>query len=110
MLAIARSLMTSPSALILDEPSLGLSPKFVNIVFEKLTELASGGLTIIMVEQKASRALAIADSGYVMHTGQVVYSGEAKALLDNPNVQRLFLGEVPEEIEARLAAEEAENG
>jgi branched-chain amino acid transport system ATP-binding protein len=108
MLAIARSLMTSPTALILDEPSLGLSPKFVNIVFEKLTELASGGLTIIMVEQKASRALAIADSGYVMHTGQVVYSGEAKALLDNPNVQRLFLGEVPEEIEARLAVEEAD--
>jgi branched-chain amino acid transport system ATP-binding protein len=110
MLAIARALMTGPAALILDEPSLGLSPKFVNIVFEKLTELAQGGLTIIMVEQKASRALAIADSGYVMHTGQVVYAGEAKSLLDNPNVQRLFLGEVPEEIEARLAAEETENG
>ena len=110
MLAIARALMTSPIALILDEPSLGLSPKFVNVVFEKLTELARGGLTIIMVEQKASRALAIADSGYVMHTGQVVYAGEAKSLLDNPNVQRLFLGEVPEEIEARLAAEETENG
>jgi branched-chain amino acid transport system ATP-binding protein len=109
MLAIARALMTSPTALILDEPSLGLSPKFVNVVFEKLTELATGGLTIIMVEQKASRALAIADSGYVMHTGQVVYSGEAKALLDNPNVQRLFLGEVPEEVEARLAAEEGES-
>ena len=107
MLAIARALMTNPTAIILDEPSLGLSPKFVNIVFEKLTELAAGGLTIIMVEQKASRALAIADSGYVMHTGQVVYSGGAKGLLDNPNVQRLFLGEVPEEIEARLAAEEA---
>ena len=62
-----------------------------------------------MVEQKASRALAIADSGYVMHTGQVVYSGEAKGLLDNPNVQRLFLGEVPEEIDRLLAAEEAED-
>ena len=109
MLAIARALMTSPTAIILDEPSLGLSPKFVNIVFEKLTELAQGGLTIIMVEQKASRALTIADSGYVMHTGQVVYSGDAKGLLDNPNVQRLFLGEVPEEIEARLAAEETES-
>jgi branched-chain amino acid transport system ATP-binding protein len=109
MLAIARALMTSPTAIILDEPSLGLSPKFVNTVFEKLTELAKGGLTVIMVEQKASRALAIADSGYVMHTGQVVYSGAAKSLLDNPNVQRLFLGEVPEEIEARLAAEEAES-
>ncbi len=108
MLAIARALMTSPAAIILDEPSLGLSPKFVNTVFEKLAELAKGGLTVIMVEQKASRALAIADSGYVMHTGQVVYSGDAKILLANPNVQRLFLGEVPEEIEARLAAEEAD--
>ena len=108
MLAIARALMTSPTAIILDEPSLGLSPKFVNTVFEKLTELARGGLTVIMVEQKASRALAIADSGYVMHTGQVVYAGDAKSLLDNPDVQRLFLGEVPEEIEARLAAEDAE--
>ena len=106
MLAIARALMTSPTAIILDEPSLGLSPKFVNTVFEKLIELAKGGLTVIMVEQKASRALAVADSGYVMHTGQVVYSGAAKSLLDNPNVQRLFLGEVPEEIEKLLAAED----
>jgi branched-chain amino acid transport system ATP-binding protein len=106
MLAIARALMANPTAIILDEPSLGLSPKFVNTVFEKLTELAAGGLTIIMVEQKASRALAIADSGYVMHTGQVVYSGEARSLLDNPNVQRLFLGEVPEEIDRLLAAED----
>jgi branched-chain amino acid transport system ATP-binding protein len=106
MLAIARALMTGPTAIILDEPSLGLSPKFVNTVFEKLTELAQGGLTVIMVEQKASRALAIADSGYVMHTGQVVYSGNAKGLLGNPNVQRLFLGEVPEEIDRLLAAED----
>jgi branched-chain amino acid transport system ATP-binding protein len=106
MLAIARALMASPTAIILDEPSLGLSPKFVNTVFEKLTELAAGGLTIIMVEQKASRALAIADSGYVMHTGQVVYSGNANSLLDNPNVQRLFLGEVPEEIDRLLAGED----
>ncbi len=103
MLAIARALMTNPSAIILDEPSLGLSPKLVNQVFDKLQELATTGLTIIMVEQKASRALAIADVGYVMHTGQVVYSGDAKELLENPNVQRLFLGEVPEEIDHMLA-------
>ena len=106
MLAIARALMTGPTAIILDEPSLGLSPKFVNTVFEKLVELARGGLTVIMVEQKASRALTVADSGYVMHTGQVVYSGAAKSLLGNPNVQRLFLGEVPEEIEKLLVAED----
>ena len=57
-----------------------------------------------MVEQKASRALQIADSGYVMHTGQVVYAGPGRELLDNPNVQRLFLGEVPEEIDRLVAA------
>ncbi len=102
MLAIARALMTNPTALILDEPSLGLSPKLVNLVFEKLQMLAQTGLTVIMVEQKASRALAIANAGFVMHMGQVVYSGDAKELLDNPNVQRLFLGEVPEEIERIL--------
>lgn len=104
MLAIARALMTGPTALILDEPSLGLSPKLVNQVFEKLQLLAQSGLTIIMVEQKASRALEIAHSGYVMHMGQVVYSADAKALLENPNVQRLFLGEVPEEVERILEA------
>jgi branched-chain amino acid transport system ATP-binding protein len=104
MLAIGRALMTDPTAVILDEPSLGLSPKFVNTVFEKLVELAGGGLTVIMVEQKASRALQIAESGYVMHTGQVVYAGRGLELLDNPNVQRLFLGEVPEEIDRLVAA------
>jgi branched-chain amino acid transport system ATP-binding protein len=104
MLAIARALMASPTAIILDEPSLGLSPKFVNTVFEKLVDLAASGLTVIMVEQKASRALQIADSGYVMHTGQVVYAGPGRELLDNPNVQRLFLGEVPEEIDRLVAA------
>jgi len=108
MLAIARALMTNPTALILDEPSLGLSPKLVNLVFEKLQMLAQTGLTVIMVEQKASRALAIANSGFVMHMGQVVYSGDAKELLENPNVQRLFLGEVPEEIERILEASDQE--
>jgi branched-chain amino acid transport system ATP-binding protein len=104
MLAIARSLMTSPTIIILDEPSLGLSPKFVDIVFEKLRELSETGLTVVMVEQKASRALSFSDRGYVMHTGQVVYSGEAEELLANENVKRLFLGEVPEEI--RMLVEE----
>ena len=108
MLAIARALMTQPSTIILDEPSLGLSPKFVTSVFEKLTELAQGGLTVIMVEQKASRALSIADFGYVMHTGKVAYKGEAHVLAENQNVQRLFLGDVPEEINQLLA--ETDNG
>ena len=105
MLAIGRSLMTSPKAIILDEPSLGLSPKFVNIVFEKLKDLKRMGLTVIMVEQKASRALAISDQGYVMHMGRIAYSGAASQLLDNAQVKRLFLGEVPEELEAKMGAE-----
>ena len=109
MLAIGRALMTSPTAIILDEPSLGLSPKFVDIVFEKLILLAEQGLTVIMVEQKASRALTIAQFGYVMHTGQVAYTGQAQTLLANENVQRLFLGEVPEELRHTLLDQEPEN-
>ena len=98
MLAIARALITGPTTVILDEPSLGLSPKLVDIVFETLRQLAASGLTIVIVEQKASRALTVAQYGYVMHTGQVAYQGEAGELLANPNVKRLFLGEVPEEL------------
>ena len=97
MLAIGRALMTSPSTLILDEPSLGLSPKFVEIVFQKLLDLRDQGLTVIMVEQKASRALTIADRGYVLHVGKVAYEGEAEALLNDENVRRVFLGQVTED-------------
>ncbi len=102
MLAIGRALMTSPRTLILDEPSLGLSPKFVDVVFERLRSLRDEGLTVIMVEQKASRALAISDRGYVMHLGKVVYEDTATALANNDNVKRLFLGQIPEEVQ-RLA-------
>ncbi len=106
MLAIGRALMTSPRILILDEPSLGLSPKYVDIVFERLAALRDEGLTIVMVEQKASRALSVADEGYVMHLGQVAYAGHASALAQNRNVQRLFLGEVPEDV--HLASDPAD--
>ncbi len=98
MLAIGRALMTAPRILMLDEPSLGLSPKFVDIVFEKLAALRDQGLTIVMVEQKASRALAASDLGYVMHLGQVVFSGEAAALATNDKVKQIFLGQIPEDI------------
>ena len=98
MLAIGRALMTSPRTIILDEPSLGLAPKFVDIVFGKLQALREQGLSIVMVEQKASRALGISDLGYVMHLGQIAYTGTAAELLANDNVKRLFLGQVPEDV------------
>lgn len=100
MLAIGRALMTSPEAIMLDEPSLGLSPKFVDVVFEKLLSLRQEGLTVVMVEQKASHALSISDRGYVMHLGQVAIEGSARSLLDNEDVKRLFLGEIPESMKA----------
>ena len=100
MLAIGRALMTAPKIIMLDEPSLGLSPKFVEAVFEKLLMLRDGGMTVVMVEQKASRALAISDRGYVMHLGQLAYEGGAQDLLANDDVKRLFLGEVPESMKA----------
>jgi branched-chain amino acid transport system ATP-binding protein len=96
MLAIGRALMTSPKVLMLDEPSLGLSPKYVDIVFERLRTLRGQGMTVVMVEQKASRALAVADYGYVMHLGGIAYQGTSAELLANENVKRLFLGELPE--------------
>jgi branched-chain amino acid transport system ATP-binding protein len=98
--------MTSPKVIILDEPSLGLSPKFVAVVFEKLRALRDEGMTIVMVEQKASRALGVSDFGYVMHLGNVVYAGAAAELAGNDNVKRLFLGQVPEEVQ--LLTEEAD--
>jgi ABC-type branched-subunit amino acid transport system ATPase component len=100
MLAIGRALMTSPEIIMLDEPSLGLSPKFVDIVFEKLLALRNEGMTVVMVEQKASHALGISDRGYVMHLGQVACAGSAKDLLANDDVKRLFLGEIPESMKA----------
>ena len=100
MLAIGRALMTSPAIIMLDEPSLGLSPKFVDVVFEKLLSLRSEGLTVVMVEQKASHALSISDRGYVMHLGQVAIEGAAQELLENDDVKRLFLGEIPESMKA----------
>jgi branched-chain amino acid transport system ATP-binding protein len=103
MLAIGRALMTAPKIIMLDEPSLGLSPKFVEIVFEKLLALRDAGMTVVMVEQKASRALAISDRGYVMHLGQIAYDGSAADLLANDDVKRLFLGEVPESLKALSA-------
>jgi branched-chain amino acid transport system ATP-binding protein len=102
MLAIGRALMTSPALVVLDEPSLGLSPKLVDQVFAKMTALKEAGFTIVMVEQKASKALQISDWCYVLHTGRVAFAGTAQEILHNEQVKRLYLGEVPADLNATI--------
>ncbi len=92
MVAIGRALMTSPKLIMLDEPSLGLSPKFVALIFEKLVEMKRTGYTLMLVEQNAARALAIADRGYVLELGRNRFEGAGPALLADPEVKRLYLG------------------
>jgi len=92
MVAIARALMTTPSLILLDEPSLGLSPKFVTLIFEKLVEMMRAGYTLMLVEQNAARALAIADRGYVLELGRNRFEGSGQRLLSDPEVKRLYLG------------------
>ena len=98
MLAIGRALMTRPDVLLLDEPSLGLSPKMVAVVFDKLVALRGEGLTIGVVEQKASRVLELADGAYVLVNGRNALAGPASALREDERVKRLYLGEVPEDL------------
>jgi branched-chain amino acid transport system ATP-binding protein len=93
MLAIGRALAARPSMLLLDEPSLGLAPKFVTTIFLTLRELRKEGKTILLVEQNARQALQIADRGYVMERGRIVLSGSGGELLGNPDVQRTYLGQ-----------------
>jgi len=92
MVAIARALMTAPRLIMLDEPSLGLSPKFVTLIFEKLLEMRQAGYTLMLVEQNATRALAIADRGYVLELGRNRFEGAGRTLLADPEVKRLYLG------------------
>jgi ABC-type branched-subunit amino acid transport system ATPase component len=92
MVAIARALMTTPRLIMLDEPSLGLSPKFVTTIFEKLVEMKGAGYTLMLVEQNAARALAIADRGYVLELGRNRFEGRGGELLTDPEVKRLYLG------------------
>ncbi|MCH9713540.1 MAG: ABC transporter ATP-binding protein [Cyanobacteria bacterium] len=93
MLAIARSLMAKPTLLMLDEPSLGLAPKLVAEVMAALAQLHRDGLTILLVEQNAQAALAIADRGYVLEAGAISTSGNAAELLANPSLRAAYLGE-----------------
>ena len=95
MLAIARALIVNPRVLILDEPSAGLSPKLVGLVFEKLQEIRSNGVAIVLVEQNARAALAIADRAYILVEGRNRYEGSGRDLLADPTIGALFLGRSP---------------
>jgi len=93
MLAITRALMSKPKMLLLDEPSLGLAPIIVESLFETLLRVRSSGVTILLVEQNATQALAISDRGYVMETGRVTRTGSGEELALDPEIRRAYLGE-----------------
>jgi branched-chain amino acid transport system ATP-binding protein len=93
MLAMGRALMSRPKVLLLDEPSMGLSPIMVDKIFEVIQEVSAQGVTILLVEQNASRALQIAHRGYVMESGLITLSGDAHEMLHDPKVREAYLGE-----------------
>ena len=93
MLAMGRALMAKPRVLLLDEPSMGLSPIMVDKIFEVVNDIHQQGVTVLLVEQNASRALGLASRGYVMDSGEVTMSGDAKVLLSDPKVRAAYLGE-----------------
>ena len=93
MLAMSRALMSQPKVLLLDEPSMGLSPIMVDKIFEVVRDVYALGVTIVLVEQNASRALAIADRGYVMESGVITMTGPGQELLSDPRVRAAYLGE-----------------
>jgi neutral amino acid transport system ATP-binding protein len=92
MVAMSRALMLDPQVLLLDEPSAGLAPKFVSMIFERIIDINKTGVSLILVEQNAREALNMAQRGYVLATGRNILDGEAKALLANEEVGRLYLG------------------
>jgi len=93
MLAMGRALMAKPKVLLLDEPSMGLSPIMVDKIFEVVDTIHKQGTTILLVEQNASRALSLANRGYVMDSGEATMSGPARQLLEDPKVRAAYLGE-----------------
>jgi ABC-type branched-subunit amino acid transport system ATPase component len=92
MLAMGRALMAEPRLVLMDEPSLGLAPLFVELVFAKIAELRATGLTLVLVEQNAAKSLAISDRGYVLELGRNRFTGSGVALLADERVRRLYLG------------------
>lgn len=93
MLAMGRALMSHPRILLMDEPSMGLSPIFVNEIFDIIKEVSSGGTTVLLVEQNAKKALSISDRGYVLETGKIVLEGKSEDLLNNDSIKKAYLGE-----------------
>lgn len=93
MLAMGRALLARPKVLLLDEPSMGLSPIMVDKIFEVVADIHSRGTTVLLVEQNASRALGLANRGYVMDSGEITMAGDAKSLLNDPKVRAAYLGE-----------------
>lgn len=93
MLAMGRALMSKPSIVLMDEPSMGLSPILVNEIFDIIESISKSGTTVLLVEQNAKKALSIADRAYVLETGKVVLEGDAKALLENDSIKKAYLGE-----------------
>ena len=93
MLAMGRALMSKPSIVLMDEPSMGLSPLYVNEIFDIIQEINGSGTTVLLVEQNAKKALSIANRAYVLETGKIVLSGDAKVLMNDDSVKKAYLGE-----------------
>lgn len=93
MLAMGRALMSKPSIILMDEPSMGLSPLYVSEIFDIIQEINKSGTTVLLVEQNAKKALSIANRAYVLETGNIALSGDAHELMDNEQVKKAYLGE-----------------
>ena len=93
MLAMGRALMSNPKMIVMDEPSMGLSPIFVNEIFDIIEKVSASGTTVLLVEQNAKKALSIADRAYVLETGNIVLSGDAKELMNDDSIKKAYLGE-----------------
>ena len=93
MLAMGRALMSHPRLIVLDEPSMGLSPLYVNEIFDIIQEINKDGVTVLLVEQNAKKALSISNKAYVLETGNIVLSGDAKELMNNERVKKAYLSE-----------------
>ena len=93
MLAMGRALMSHPKIIVMDEPSMGLSPILVNEIFDIIQEVSKGGTTVLLVEQNAKKALSIADRAYVLETGRIVLEGDAKVLMNDDSIKKAYLGE-----------------